>query len=456
MLRLATSDIKDSKIKKQLLRGGTGALVVRVLSLLAALLASVVLARVLGDSGYGLYAFALSATTLLALPVNFGVPTLVIRETAGAEASGDWVALRSIQVWALRMNVMVALAISGAILLFVWIGGASLSGDSRLVLVAAATLILPAAIISTLGATLRGLRWVISGLFPSEVLRPLLISALVAASLYVWVDDLPPEIALGMNFIATLLVLLLLILLVRHALPTPSLAERERVFKTRQWLKSLLPLGAMSGLHLINQNMDLIMLGVFRDTAEVGHYKVAVSGAAFVIFGLSAIQVVAMPYITRYFSEKDHDRLQSLASVFAGASVLLALPVILIFVVWGHDLLAFVYGDSFLASWEPLIVLSVAQLGNAVFGLVWPLLVMTGHEYAGVRGLVFATATNVVLNLAFIPKFGAFGAAMATGASVLVWNILFWVSVREHLGIDGSLFGLLRRGKARKKPMYER
>lgn len=218
MLRQAAAGIIDSRLKEQLLSASTGALGVRILSLFATLLSSVVLARVLGDEGYGLYVYALSVTTLLALPVQVGIPTLVIRETASAEAAGDWVALHSIREWAMRVNVLSGFAISGAVLLYVFVGGTHLGSDGRIVLMLAAALILPVALISTLGATLLGLRWVISGLYPIEVLRPLLISGFVMASLFVRGDDLSPEIALGLNFIATLVVLLFLMLLMRRAL----------------------------------------------------------------------------------------------------------------------------------------------------------------------------------------------------------------------------------------------
>lgn len=452
MLRRVVAGVSGAGIKGQLLRAGAGGLGVRILSLFATLLSSVVLARVLGDSGYGLYAFALSVTALLALPVQVGVPILVIRETSSAEAARDWAALHSIRTWALRVNWLFGLLIVAAVLLFAWAAGERISTSTRHVLFLAVALILPVALSSTLGATLRGLRRVMAGLYPGEVVRPVLISALVGASGLVWADGIGPETALLLNLAATLLVLGLLIVLVRRALPADSRGERALAFKTGPWLKSLLPLAMMSSLHLVNQNTDMVMLGLFRDAAEVGYYKIAVSGAGFVIFGLSAIQVVAMPYVSRFFSGREHDRLQRLAAACAGASTLLALPVIGIYLLWGRELLAFVYGETFVASWGPLLILSGAQLVNGFFGIVWPLLVMTGHERAGFRGLAIATVVNVGLNAALIPAWGAAGAALATGVSILIWNLLFWLAVRRYLDIDGSVLGLLRWGRAGKAP----
>jgi O-antigen/teichoic acid export membrane protein len=42
----------------------------------------VLLARMLGAEGYGIYAYAFALVTLLAMPAKAGLPQLVVRETA--------------------------------------------------------------------------------------------------------------------------------------------------------------------------------------------------------------------------------------------------------------------------------------------------------------------------------------------------------------------------------------
>lgn len=420
---------------------------VRILSLFATLASSVVLARVLGDVDYGIYAFALSVTALLALPVQAGLPLLVIRETASADSARDGTAMRSIIGWALRINIIFALVVVLAVLAVTLVAGDGISTQDRLIFWLAALLILPVALCSTLGAILRGLRKVMSGLYPIEVVRPLLISLLVAAGVVLAAPNLDATAALALNLVATLAVLALLVVLVMRALPPESRRMSGMQFQTSSWLKALVPLALMSSLHLVNQNADMVMLGIFREPQEVGYYKVAVSGAGFVIFGLSAIQVVAMPYVSRFHVERDPVRMQRLAAACAGGSVLLAVPVFALYLAVGRPLIGLVYGASFEAAWEPLMLLSIAQIINGVFGIVWPLLVMTGNEKAGFRGMIVATAINVTLNAVLIPDMGAVGAAIATGISVIVWNVLFWISARRLIGIDASPLGLLRRAR---------
>lgn len=442
MLRRVVGGMTSKGIKGQLLRAAAGGFGVRVLSLFATLLMSVVLVRVLGDDSYGIYVFALSVTALLALPVQAGTPLLVIREIASADTTRDWVALHSIRAWALRVNVLFGLMIMVGVLLFTWVAGDQLTQETRHVFWLAAALILPMALTSTFSATLRGLRWVMSGLYPGEVLRPLLISAFVGALAYTWTDQPGPDVALLLNLTATMFVLGLLLLLIRRALPAESLGERVRVFKTGPWLKALIPLAMMSSLHLINQNTDLLMIGLFRSSAEVAHYKIAVSSAGLLTIGLTTVGVVSMPYVRRFIVEKDTERLQILAQTCAAVALAFSVPVFIVFFIWGQQLIGFAYGDNFIVAYLPMLILSVAQIVNASFGIVWALLVMSGNEKIGLMNLAVTTVINIILNFVLVPTYGGTGAAIATGISIIIWNILFWLATKKILNVDASLFGL--------------
>jgi O-antigen/teichoic acid export membrane protein len=448
MLQRAAARLAGNGLKAQLVRAGAGGLAVRILSLAVTMLSSVVLARSLGSTSYGLYVFVLSMTTLLALPVQVGIPTLVIRETANAERACDWVALHSIRAWVLRVNLGFGAMIVLAVLAFAWARDGAITDEIRYAWWLSAALVIPVALIGTYGAVLRGLRRVVLGQLPADVIRPLLISVLVGAAWLFRPERLDAGLALFLNLVATLVVLAIIVALAIRALPADSRSEQRRAFKSKAWTLALLPLAMMSGLQVLSQNVDLIMLGLLRGPEEVAYYRIAVSAATLIIFGLSAIQVVAMPYISRFFQERDHARLQRLAGACAAASLVMALPVLLVFVAWGRPLIHLVYGSEFVPAWEPMLVLSAAQIVNGFFGIVWPLLVMTGHEQAGFRGLLISTTANVALNALLIPIWGATGAAVASGTSIVTWNVLFWVSVRRHLRIDGSLTGLFHRPPA--------
>jgi len=57
---------------------------------------AVMLARTLGADGYGLYSTAFVIASVCAIVVQFGLPNLVMRETATAAVSEDWAHMRAV------------------------------------------------------------------------------------------------------------------------------------------------------------------------------------------------------------------------------------------------------------------------------------------------------------------------------------------------------------------------
>jgi len=75
-------------------------------------------------------------------------------------------------------------------------------------------------------------------------------------------------------------------------------------------------------------------------------------------------------------------------------------------------------------------------------GSVGALLNMTGHERDTLRGVAIAAVANVVLGLALIPLFGLEGAALATAATLIIWNLLLRQAVWGRIRIETMAFSL--------------
>lgn len=72
------------------MRGGLASIAIKVFGLGFSLLTAVVLARVLGPEQYGIYSYVLAIVSILAIPAMFGLPSLIVRETAKAEVKQEW------------------------------------------------------------------------------------------------------------------------------------------------------------------------------------------------------------------------------------------------------------------------------------------------------------------------------------------------------------------------------
>lgn len=415
-------------------------LALRVVAAALALAVSILLARLLGPEGYGVYAFALAVVMLLALPTQAGLPTLLVREVARYDADGDWSRLTGLLRRGNQAVALLALAVASVAAVIAIARGSALSAEERATFLWALCLVPLYSLGNLRGAALRGLRRVISGQFPEYVVRPGVFAGCLLASLAVFGTaggpdgGIGPAEAMALHASAALVAFLVGVALLRGGLPDAARSAARR-YDSRTWLRSLLPLTLLAGISMINNQMDVVLLGLLSTDAEVGIYRAALSASMPVVFALSAVNLVVAPHFSRLFAGGDLAGLQRLVTWSARVAAGVAVPAGLLLALFGTPLLGFVFGEPFAAGGAALAILVAGQLVNAMAGSVGNLLNMTGHERETVLGVGVAAAANLALNVALIPSWGMEGAATATAASLVVWNVLLVVRARRRLGI---------------------
>lgn len=445
MTKARDGTASEGGLRRQLLRAARGSVLVRVAALAATMGTSIVLARALGVDGYGTYAFVYALVTLLALPSQVGIPTLLVRETAKTHATGEWARMRGLWRWATRTILTTSLAVAALAALGVLVFRDEAQDPARLATLAAGLVLVPLiALGNARGAALRGLRRIVSGQLPETVVRPLLLMAFVGAA---WAirGAVAPATAMALHVLAGLLAFAFGGWLLWRARPAETAGVEPDLAQAPAWWRSALPLALIAGMQVVGAQSGVILLGLFRDGPDVGIYKVATSAATIALFGLQTANMVTGPYIARLHATGEKARLQKVASGGALVSGAITLPVFLAFAFGGEWLIARLYGDAFTAAYVPLVIVAAGQVFNALFGSVGQLLNMTGHERDAARWLGVASIGQVLLGLALVPSLGMVGAAVSASCAVVAWNIAFWRLALARTGIDGSVFGLLRR-----------
>ena len=431
-------------LREQLLKAASGTLLLRVTSLVAMFIGSVVLARALGPAGLGVYSLVFAIVTLLALPAQVGIPTLLVRETAKAQAKEDWSVLSGLWRWSTRIIFLSSMLITLGAFLVVLMGGERLGSELVYTLMAGLVLVPLIALGNARGAALRGLRFIVRGQLPETVIRPVLLLVFVGGLLALGAN-VSSEKAMALHAAAAAIAFLIGAALLWRARPNAMIGVEADFSRTQQWLKAAIPLALIGALQIVSNQAGILLLGGFRAEDEVGIYKVATSAATLTLFGLQVVNLVMAPHMARLHAISDFERLQRLASVGAMVSSVLVLPALLVFIFIGDWLLALVYGAEFKAAYLPLIILTVGQVINALFGSVGLLLNMTGHERAAARWLTVSVLSNIGLGVLLIPQYGVLGAAVASVASLIIWNIAFWQLAKNKLGVDGSVLPAITR-----------
>jgi O-antigen/teichoic acid export membrane protein len=408
---------------------------VRLAAKVLALGTSIVLARMLGASGFGAYAFAMALIGIMAIPVELGLPHLIIREVAVYRRRGQLALLKGLL---LRANQVVALlAITLAVIagMFLYFVNPAEHASSTSTLLWALPL-LPLLGLSTVrAAALRGLGWVASEQFVQAVLRPILFLAMIG--LVAWIlptgavtDTTAIQIQIG----AVTATFFLGIWLLAFALPGGIRAQRAQ-YDDRRWFTASLPFLLLAGAQIMIQHTDTIMLGMLATSADVGIYRIVSQGAMLVIFAHTAVSTVIEPHIAHLNDAGSRAKLQQLVVTAARASLVGAVPVAALFMIFGREFLVAIFGEEFGRGYVPLVILSLGHLFNAAMGSVGLILNMSGHVWYSAAGVVVAASVNIMGNAFLIPLFGMTGAAIASAISLIIWNILlaYWVFKRTGL-----------------------
>lgn len=428
--------------RSALIRANILGLAVKGGSLTAGLAVSIVLARLLGPSGYGVYAAAFALVSLAGVPMQLGLPTLVLRNLTLYVHDQSWGLARGILSWAYRvillLSVVVALAAVAAALLSDRLG---LSWTPTMTW--AAFLVPLVACNRVRESALLGLKQMAWAQVPDQLVTPLAYLACLGALAVMVPGSLQPQNAMAAYVFCAFAAFAFGSFLLARFAPA-QLRRATPEFHTSIWLRSVLPLSLVSGFGIVNGQIDLLILSWLSDAANAGIYRVAFTVAAMTSIVGATIGNLMSSHYAEAHARADRARLQRLVRYSAWAAFVPAVCVLLIFGLFGTRLLAIAFGPGFVSAHTAVILLSAGQVVNCAAGVVQTLLNMTGHARDTLKGVIAGAATNVALNILSVPHFGAVGAAAATSAGIVIENIVCCVFAWRRLQINTAILPLSR------------
>jgi O-antigen/teichoic acid export membrane protein len=429
--------------REQLMRAWRGSVAVRVISFFTMLASSIVLARAMGPTEYGIYSQFFAIISLLLIPAQFGVPILLLRETARATATNQLSRMKGLWKWAAVFLTKSTISICGLAGLGAVLLATHLDRSSAPVFYIS-LLLIPLLSFSDAGAAaVRGLKHIVLAQFPETVVRPLLLPILVSL-LWLAHRQVSAVSAMAMNVASTMTTLLIVVAILIRVKPTELSGVSPDYAQKTLWRRAAISLALISGLQLFNQQIGIVLLGAFRPEAEVGIYRVAFSASTLALVGSQTVSLVVAPHMASLYAEEDMGRLEKLIGISTALSISVSLPILLAFLFGGELLVTFLYGQNYASAWGPLMILIAGQTIGTAFGPAAQLLNMSGHELEAFVWLALVATLNVVLTFAMIPAFGMLGAAFATTVTSVFWSLASWHLVRKHIGISG---GLIRSGQ---------
>lgn len=414
-----------------ILRGAVESTVVRVGGMVLSYAATVLLSRLLGVSDYGKYAIALSWVLVLSLFAKAGFDNSSLRYATVYLERGDGASLRAFLRFAAGAIAVIALVIGALIIA----AGSELARDDRGLLIWAALMVPPLALLALFSVLMRIAHRVIASQFYEQMLRPLLIIMLAGGMALAGIE----LTARGALMVSTLAAFGAGGALWIHfrAVFASSLRERPDYSRWREWLVVGVPMLVMGVVQELMNHIDVILLGVLANARQAGLFAASWRLASLVPFVFVGLSVMAAPLIASAHERKASEELFRVSALVSRVGFLFAILASGLLFVGGKWLLH-LFGNDFARAFPVLTVLLIGGLVNAFTGMAGYLMILTGHERRSLAIFAGALLLSIILNLLFIPPLGAIGAAIASSSATAAWNLAMLAYVRRTMGIDAS------------------
>jgi O-antigen/teichoic acid export membrane protein len=204
----------------------------------------------------------------------------------------------------------------------------------------------------------------------------------------------------------------------------------------RELQAAALPLGFFMITLNLYTYIDTVILGIMRTDAETGWYAASYRVYEGLMYAPSVMAAVLTPRFS-YMFVHDPNALRSLFRRSLGASALLAVVVGGGGMLVARPMVSLLYGPGYEPAVAPLQVLA----GGSIFVFCTWILHAAAISSNLDRRLIATTAvglaTNVALNVLFIPRWGITGAAWATVVAEAVTVTLLFVLVQRRLRTAG-------------------
>lgn len=418
---------------REVLKSSSSALAISVLGTLLGFAVSLMIARLLGAKGAGVYFLALSVATIASTFGRFGLDNTVVRSIAAHASAGEWVSVR--KVYASAIKIVGTLSLIVSLLFFVgsfWLADFILGKPAMgIPLMLTALAVVPLSLSLIQAELLRGLKQIAA----SQFVRVLLVPFCSLVLLYYFVQWWQVNGVVGAYVAATGLSVLVSSYLCRSILRgKPSIPSVNLSGDTglSVLLQSSFPFLGVAITGVIITQCSTVMLGVWGSMEDVGIFNVANRLASLLLFPLMAMISILSPKFAALHRQGAHEDLATLARRSSMILMVIVVPAAGV-VAFTAEWVLGIFGAEFVAGAMVLRLLLIGVVVNAATGAVAELLMMTG--YATTAMMINAVGAMIILGGSWllIPFYGGLGAAIALTTGYVILNISMTLMVWRHL-----------------------
>ncbi len=255
----------------------------------------------------------------------------------------------------------------------------------------------------------------------SSIINVILFSALFAYHLLI--NSVSLESVFVVSFVFQLLSTLIWCIVVIPYLNKPDFKIKAYLFP---FLKYCTVGHTSMIINFFNYRFDLYVLAFYWDLTAVGFYSLSVSLAQFIWLISNPIGSVLLPYfVSANNDEERHDVLIRYARFNFSLLILAAIPLY-----FAAEIIPFVYGTEFDASILPFRILLIGTLISGISKTFSSYLSAQNLIIINLKATIIGLIITIIMDFILIPDYGIIGASLA---SVATYASVYYTVM--HLGI---------------------
>lgn len=187
----------------------------------------------------------------------------------------------------------------------------------------------------------------------------------------------------------------------------------------------------------INNQMDIILVGMFLTAAAVGYYSLAVGLSIFFYIIPLSVQKITYPAISEYWRKNNRLAINKMMDKTMKYSTIILVFLGLLVGFFAKEIVIMLYGMDFIATVIPLQILLIGTvIRGSIAQPIGGSLMSIGRADLTFKITAFVMAINILLDIILIQSIGIIGAATATTVSLVLGAFLNLFFIVKHISIN--------------------
>lgn len=390
---------------------------------------SLVAARVLGPTTFGLYALGLTIFRLIELISPLGLDIGIVKYGTSHLIKGNREALKGAIIWSSIVSFFFSASL-GLIMFWSapWIAANVFKQEELAIVFQVFAPAIPlSGLLAILSATSRLRQKMIYSIAMHDLGQPMLALAIL---LIFWLSGLNLERVILADQLSYLFSVLLAVYFLKLLFPWVLKKSEHAMLPNKELYSFSFASSASIFLSTLVLWIDRLFAGIYLSPSDVGVYQAALQISVIFALLLGSFSRILLPIFSILHAERNFNQLEEIFRIGTKWSFYLGLPIVLFIFLNPQNIMKIIYGEAYSFAGEVLYVLLIGQLINLVTGAVGPLLLVGGYH----RIVLLLSSAMLIVNsflcVILIPSLGIIGAALSNTISVTLMYTIALILVR--------------------------